>query len=73
MKPGAIVLSPVTGVVTVVTTYKLEGVGTDYRVEIEADGADAVRVVLIHLTDIVVKVGERVEGGAHARSRPCGI
>lgn len=63
VKPGAIVLSPVTGVVTLVKTYQLSGVGKDYHIEIKADGADPVRVVLIHLQDVTIKTGERVEGG----------
>jgi hypothetical protein len=63
VRPGALILSPVTGVVTLVKTYKLAGYGTDYQVQIKADGADAVRVVMIHLQDITVKAGERVEGG----------
>jgi hypothetical protein len=63
VKPGATILSPVTGKVTLITTYKLAGVGTDYRVEIAAAGASSVRVVLIHIKDIIVKEGERVDGG----------
>lgn len=63
VKPGAIIMSPVSGVVTLVTTYHLADVGTDYRVEIKADGAAPVRVVMIHLQDITVRTGERVEGG----------
>jgi hypothetical protein len=61
--PGATILSPVTGKVTLVKTYKLSGVGTDYHIEIEAEGAPGVRVVLIHIRDVVVREGERVEGG----------
>jgi hypothetical protein len=63
VRPGATVLSPVTGTVTLVKTYKLSGYGTDYRVEIEAEGASPVRVVMIHLQDVKVKEGQRVEGG----------
>lgn len=63
VKPGAIVLSPVTGTVTVVKKYKLEGNIDDFRVEIEADGAKQVRVVMIHIQDLVVKQGDRLVGG----------
>lgn len=61
--PKALILAPVTGKVTLVTTYQLAGVGTDYRVEIAADGAPGVRVVLIHIKDVIVKPGDRVDGG----------
>lgn len=63
VRPGATVLSPVDGVVTLVKTYHLVGYGTDYRVEIEADGASPVRLVMIHLRDVRVKPGMRVDGG----------
>jgi hypothetical protein len=63
VKPGATILSPVTGVVTLVTTYHLIDYGADYRIEIKADDAEPVRVVLIHLRDPKVKVGQRVLGG----------
>jgi hypothetical protein len=63
VKPGATILSPVTGTVTLVKKYRLEGKYDDYRVEIKADGAAPVRVVLIHIQDIRVKEGQRVSGG----------
>lgn len=63
VKPGSLILAPVTGEVTLVKTYTLAGYGKDYQVEIKADGAPKVRVVLIHIKDVTVKAGERVEGG----------
>ncbi len=63
VKPGSLILSPVTGVVTLVKTYQLSGYGTDYQIEIKADGASPVRVVMIHLKDVTIKSGDRVEGG----------
>jgi hypothetical protein len=63
VRPGTILVAPVTGVVTLVKTYQLAGYGTDYRVEIKADGAAPVRLVMIHITDVTVKPGDRVEGG----------
>ncbi len=63
VKPGSTILSPVTGTVTLIKRYKLSGTINDYQLEIKADGASPVRVVMIHIQDLRVRVGERVEGG----------
>jgi hypothetical protein len=63
VKPGSIILAPVTGVVAVVKTYKLAGYGTDYQIQIKPDGAPGLRVVMIHIKDVTVKPGDMVEGG----------
>jgi hypothetical protein len=63
VRPGSLILAPVTGVIAKVKTYILAGYGLDYQVEIKPDGASGLRVVLIHIRDVTVKVGDRVEGG----------
>lgn len=63
VKPEALLVSPVTGTVTLVKKYKLEGTIDDYHIEFKADGAERLRVVMIHVKDVSVKVGDRVEGG----------
>jgi hypothetical protein len=61
--PKTVVLAPVTGVVTSVKTYKLYGYITDLRLEIKPDGWKHLRVVMIHITKVTVKKGNRVVGG----------
>lgn len=57
------VRSPVTGVVTDVREYYLYGKHVDHRVEIRPDGHPDLRVVLIHVADVAVAVGDAVEAG----------
>jgi hypothetical protein len=58
-----VVLAPVDGVVTNVRHYKLYGYIDDLRLEIKPDGAPRLRVVMIHITGVKVKKGQRVVGG----------
>lgn len=60
---GSIVHAPVTGTVILVRTYILEGTIEDYEIHVQPDGYPDYDVVLIHVTDPVVKAGDRVEGG----------
>lgn len=62
-KPGTVVLAPVSGTVIAVRAYKLYGKHADTEVHIKPDGWPEVDVVLIHISDVSVKVGDRVEGG----------
>jgi hypothetical protein len=55
------VLSPVNGVVTVVKTYDLYRKITDYHVEIQPDGYPDLRIAIIHIDDVRVGVGQRLE------------
>jgi hypothetical protein len=57
------VLSPVSGIVTNVRSYKLYGRIKDMRLEIRPDGAPHLRVVMIHIDKVKVKKGWRVTGG----------
>jgi hypothetical protein len=61
--PKTVVFSPVTGVVTSVKRYKLYGYISDRRLEIKPDGCPHLRVVMIHITGVKVKKGQRVVGG----------
>jgi murein DD-endopeptidase MepM/ murein hydrolase activator NlpD len=60
---GSPVVSPVTGTVLRVKRYKLYGKYDDYRVHIGPEGYPTVDVVLIHLDNVLVKKGDRVEAG----------
>lgn len=61
--PKTTVVAPVSGVVTSVRHYKLYGRIYDLRLEIKPDGARHLRVVMIHITGVKVKKGQRVVGG----------
>jgi len=63
VKPKTTVVAPVTGVVTNVRHYKLYGYIDDLRLEIKPDGWAHLRVVMIHITNVKVKAGQRVVGG----------
>jgi hypothetical protein len=63
VRPDSRLLSPVTGTVTLLKHYKLEGRIDDLQLEIKPDGASLLRVVMIHIQDATVKVGDRVVGG----------
>lgn len=57
------VVAPVSGIVTNVRSYKLCGYVSDLRLEIKPDAAPRLRVVMIHITGVKVKRGQRVVGG----------
>lgn len=59
---GEEVRAPVRGTVTEVRPYQLYGTHDDVRVELRPDDSD-LAVVLIHLEDVVVRAGDRVEVG----------
>ena len=63
-KPGTQVYSPVTGTVSKVVRYKLYSKYGDYEIHITPDGWPEVDVVLIHVDNVAVKDGQRVEAGA---------
>ena len=57
-------LAPVEGVVTEVRPYRLYGTHPDTRVEIRPTDAPHLRLVMIHVDDVRVAVGEQVTTGA---------
>ena len=57
------VLSPVDGTVTDVRAYHLYGRYPDHRIEITPLGRPDLRIVLIHVRDVAVAVGDTVEAG----------
>lgn len=64
VKPNSIILAPVTGTVMMVKNYRLYGVYKDVQLEILPDATSPkIRVVVLHVQDPRVKVGDRVEGG----------
>lgn len=60
---GATVYAPVTGEVVLVKQYKLYNEIDDYRIHIRPEGRPDLDVVLIHLTDVTVKAGDKVTAG----------
>lgn len=64
------VLAPVSGRVTDVRSYYLYGKYPDHRIEIAPDDRPDLRLVLIHVTDVQVVAGQRVEAGASVLARP---
>ncbi|MDI6815600.1 MAG: hypothetical protein QME41_00195 [Actinomycetota bacterium] len=63
LAPNSEVLSPVNGVVTVVKTYELYSKVTDYHVEIQPDGYPNLRIAIIHIDDVRIRIGQRLEKG----------
>lgn len=61
---GSPVLAPVTGTVTEVLDYPLYGGIDDYRIVIESEENPGLAVVVIHLEDPAVSVGDRVVAGS---------
>lgn len=57
------ILAPVTGVVTDVRDYQLYSRYPDTRIEIQPDAAPHLRVVMIHVTGVSARVGDRVAAG----------
>jgi biotin carboxyl carrier protein len=62
LPPGEEVRAPVAGTVAEVRPYRLYGRHDDVRLELRPDGSN-LSVVLIHLEDVVVRAGDRVEVG----------
>lgn len=62
-EPGTPVLAPTDGTVVLVRTYKLYSKYDDYEVHIAPTGQTDVDVVVIHITEVCVQPGQRVEGG----------
>jgi biotin carboxyl carrier protein len=62
-KPGSAVISPVTGTVVKIKSYKLYGKWADYEMHITPDGFDNIDIVMIHISNPTVKVGQRVDAG----------
>lgn len=62
LPPGEEVRAPVAGTVVEVRPYRLYGSHEDVRLELRPDDSD-LAVVLIHVEDVVVRPGDRVEVG----------
>jgi murein DD-endopeptidase MepM/ murein hydrolase activator NlpD len=60
---GTTVLSPVSGTVVRIKSYKLYGRYPDYEMHIIPDGTSGLDVVMIHLTDLSCSPGDHVIGG----------
>ena len=61
--PGSDVFSPVSGTVIKIKPYKLYGKHDDFEIHIQPKGWPAIDLVIIHVTDLSVAVGDEVVGG----------
>jgi biotin carboxyl carrier protein len=61
---GADVYAPITGTVVKIRTYSLYGLIDDYEVHIQSPEHPELDIVLLHIEDLSVKVGDTVRGGA---------
>ncbi|MCL2826222.1 MAG: M23 family metallopeptidase [Eggerthellaceae bacterium] len=70
-KAGTYVYAPITGTVVNIKTYSLYGLLDDYELHIQSPDHPELDVVVLHITDLMVKVGDQVYGGctriAHVR------
>jgi len=60
VEKGAVIRSPVNGVIKKVETYYLYGKYKDVKVEIQPENHPELRVAMIHLDDVVANVGQKV-------------
>lgn len=61
--PGTAVLAPVSGTILLVKPYKLYSKYDDVQVHIRPEGHEDLDLVMIHVTDPQVAVGDQVVGG----------
>lgn len=61
--PGADVFAPVNGTVVKIKQYKLYGKYDDYEIHILPTGWPEIDLVMIHVQDLTVGVGDQVTGG----------
>ena len=73
LPPATVVLSPVTGMVTGVKRYRLYTRYPDVRIEIRPDSAPDRRVVMLHLSNVRLTVGDRVEASVTPIGLPRGF
>lgn len=60
---GEEILAPLGGTVTAVLPYELYGSHPDVRIEIQPTGRPDLRVILIHVDDVSVEVGDELRAG----------
>jgi len=62
-KAGTTTYAPVSGVVVVAEPYMLYGAYPDLRVRIRIDGHPDYQMAMLHMSQLLVSVGQRVEAG----------
>lgn len=62
-KAGSLVYAPISGVVTKVCTYNYDNKCTDYEIHIQPTQYPNLEIVMIHVTDPYIVVGDQVTGG----------
>jgi len=62
-KPGTTVIAPVSGTVMEIRPYKLYGRVDDFEFNIKPDAWSDVDVIVLHVTDPSVKIGDHILGG----------
>jgi murein DD-endopeptidase MepM/ murein hydrolase activator NlpD len=70
VKDGIFIKSPVSGRVEAVKPYLLYGSYDDVQVDIVPDSYPELKISMIHLDDIRVKLGQKVEAGVTLLARP---
>ncbi len=70
MPKNATVVAPISGRVVQITLYRLYKYWLDYRVVIRPQKGSRLRVVMIHLTDLRVRKGQRVVAGVTPIGHP---
>jgi len=70
-RPGTVVIAPVSGTVVKIKAYKLYGKWDDYEIHIRPEGYPKLDLVMVHVNDLTITVGDEVEAGvtpiAHIR------
>ncbi len=62
--PGTTVYSPISGTVVRVRPYRLYGKHDDYEIHIQPDDSEDLDLVIIHVDEVTVTEGDRVNAGA---------
>jgi hypothetical protein len=70
VRDGTLIVSPVSGEVTLIKHYRLYGRYDDLQIEIRPDGHPELRVVGIHMQGLMIQEGDRVEAGETALGKP---
>jgi hypothetical protein len=61
---GTDVYAPITGTVVKIKTYSLFGLIDDYEVHIQSPEHPELDIVMLHIEDLTIKVGDMVTGGS---------
>ena len=60
---GTVVYAPITGTVVKIKTYSLYGLLDDYEIHIQSPDHPELDVIVLHIDNLMIKVGDEVIGG----------